>query len=171
MMGAELLKYSEAIATLTAVVVAIGVALYQIARQNALKRRELTISVLSYSYLDDVLQRAAIRINEIVASKKKSNDLSKEDRDDLLIMLNYYSFVSGAALDRWLDVGVIKAQKGAAMIRAFDLLYPWVEQQRTALGEPLFLRRLERFVSTVLKPHQRQRLKLYKVQSMLSGKK
>lgn len=146
--------YVNTVVTASSILVAALLALWQLRRQNLLKKREFTITVLSYSYLDDMLQVGAAKVNHYVSEGIGVDNIPPEDFDQFVALLNYYSFISVAALNAWLDVNVAITQRGAAMTRAFDLLFPIIQKRRVALKEPAYMRRFERFVEGTLRPHR-----------------
>jgi hypothetical protein len=121
------------------VAVVFGVATVLQLRQS--QRRQHTVELITSFQSSEVLSAADTWMATRIASHRPIElDVPPGDERYVIIMLDYYVFLSSLALRGLVDVPLLLSLRGGAMARCHDICRAYIEDRRANVGADLYLR-------------------------------
>lgn len=149
-----LIDHLEGIATSASIVFATFIAWIQLRRQERIRLEEYTLDFVAQEHNSDQIQKA---MNEVYRGILKEADATAAfDDPDLfdayVIVLSYYTNIAISTKNKLLLSHIVFNNMGAAIIRNFDFLYPFILRMREGIGFSRYCGTLEEMVENELRP-------------------
>lgn len=147
--------------TAASVVVAIVVYVFGYRERLIFERRQNTINLLSEIFRDGPVQEGHAQIVRWIVEKKQiESDRLPEQEEKLLIpLLEFYDFISDAALNGVIDKELVILHRGGGMRSAHALVKNYIRDRKTTLGRPNVFAPFEQFVDEVARRQEARRAK------------
>lgn len=140
-----------ALATPLSIIIAIILGVLTLWQDRRLARRSHTLDVLLARFSGNELSTHLRALSKWELGAKKLPDGSK-DVFEIREALNLYEFIAAAARQGILDTPLIYETRGGAMMRTFDLFYPYIKKRREILENDKIWEHYEWFVENKVRP-------------------
>lgn len=143
--------------TAASVMVAIVFGVTTVLQLRQSQRRQHTVELITNFQSTETLAAADIWMaGRIAAGRPVGGDVTPEESQHVITILDYYEFLSTLGARGIIDVRLLLRLRGGTMKRCFDTCRMYIEHRRAQVGDELY-RSFETLVDVYGRRHQRDR--------------